>query len=216
MPGWASTDTDDATAVRLVQAQLPGGVRLTQADGTTVGRAVSRAILEHRTQAPAILSAALKDGSRGKGAKNKESAQRPCDFVVQVFEAALRAAPEQASALTEAAMALRPDCADALTAVVLHSQDQRLAAYDYKDRPDYKDRADYKDRSDHKDATQAPVAGINDLGNRFEDIGFGAGSGPGFPGAPGFVGSAPSGGFALPPAALPFPSPAAVTAVVNE
>ena len=38
-----------------------------------------------------------------------------------------------------------------------------------------------------------------------DDYGFGVGFGPGFPGAPGFVGSAPSGGFALPPAS---PSPA--------
>ena len=41
--------------------------------------------------------------------------------------------------------------------------------------------------------------------------GFGVGFGPGFPGAPGFVGSAPSGGFALPPA-----SPAPVTSVAND
>ena len=36
-----------------------------------------------------------------------------------------------------------------------------------------------------------------------DDYGFGVGFGPGFPGAPGFVGSAPSGGFALPPANNP-------------
>ena len=36
-----------------------------------------------------------------------------------------------------------------------------------------------------------------------DDYGFGVGFGPGFPGAPGFVGSAPSGGFALPPATPP-------------
>lgn len=40
--------------------------------------------------------------------------------------------------------------------------------------------------------------------------GFGVGFGPGFPGAPGFVGSAPSGGFALPPA-----SPAPATPTTN-
>ena len=44
-----------------------------------------------------------------------------------------------------------------------------------------------------------------------ESYGFGVGFGPGFPGAPGFVGSAPSGGFALPPA-----SPAPVTSTVNS
>ena len=38
-----------------------------------------------------------------------------------------------------------------------------------------------------------------------DTYGFGVGFGPGFPGAPGFVGSAPSGGFALPPAT---PAPA--------
>ena len=42
-----------------------------------------------------------------------------------------------------------------------------------------------------------------------EEYGFGVGFGPGFPGSPGFVGSTPSGAFALPPA----PNP--VTSVVN-
>lgn len=43
-----------------------------------------------------------------------------------------------------------------------------------------------------------------------DTYGFGVGFGPGFPGAPGFVGSAPSGGFALPPA-----SPAPATPTTN-
>ena len=213
---WASPGASDATVVQLVQAQLPGGIRLDQADGEMVGRAVSRTILDHRTQAPTILSVALKSGTRREGTKNKEAAKRSCEFVVQVFKAALLAAPEQASTLTEAAAALYPDCTDALAAVVLHCQAQRLAAYDYKDRHDYKDRADYKDTSDYKDTVQAPVAGISDLGDRFAGLTPGIGFGPGFPGAPGFVGSPPSGSVALPPVALPNPSPSPVTAVVNE
>ncbi len=36
-----------------------------------------------------------------------------------------------------------------------------------------------------------------------EDFGFGIGFGPGFPGSPGFVGSAPSGAIALPPVSNP-------------
>ena len=221
VPVWASTDLDTAAAVQLVQAQLPKGISLFQADGETLGRAVSRAILGHRAQAPTILSAALTDGGDAKGTKNKDARQRSCDFVVRVVKAALFAAPEQASALTDTAAALYPNCADELTAL-LRSQDQRVSAYDYKDRADYKDRSDYKDRTDFKDAADykdragAPVAGISDLGAGLGDPGFGVGFGPGFPGAPGFVGSAPTGGFALPPVALPTPGSAPVTAVVNE
>ena len=222
VPASASTASNDVATLRIIQAQLPGNISLVQADGETLGRAVSRAILGHRAEAPAILSAALRGSARGKGIKNKEAVNRSCNFVVQVFKGALLAAPEQASVLTETAAALYPDCADELTAVVLPAQDHRVTAYDYKDRSDYKDRTDYKDRSDYKDATNykdrtdAPVAGINNLGALGDDPGFGVGFGPGFPGAPGFVGSAPSGGFALPPVTLPSPVTAPVTSVVNQ
>ena len=211
---WAATDSNDATAVQLIQAQLPDGTALIQADGKTLGRAVRRAILDHPTKAPAILSAALSDGTSEKGAKNKGAASRSCDFVLQVFKAALRAAPDQASALTDIAMAIDPECVDSLT-LALQVQTHPVAAYDYKDRPDFKDRSDYKDRAG------APVAGINNSAGEADDLGFGdgfglGGFGPGFPGAPGFVGSAPSGGFALPPVALPSPVTAPVTSVVNQ
>ena len=50
--------------------------------------------------------------------------------------------------------------------------------------------------------------GPNDLTDRdISGLGFGGGFGPDFPGAPGFTGSPPSGGIALPPVA--------VTSVVN-
>lgn len=59
------------------------------------------------------------------------------------------------------------------------------------------------------DSLQNLLAGADALG---EDAGngFGIGFGPGFPGSPGFVGSAPSGAFALPPVTNP------VTAVTNK
>lgn len=215
-PVRASNDpAERVAAARLVQAQLPDHTSLSQADGATLARAVSQATLEHRAQAPTILLVALTGSVSETNSNPKKIPKRSADFVVRVFKAALLAAPEEASKLTEVVVTLYPEYADE-TATILQTRERRVAAYDYKDRADYKDRGDYKDRADYKDTASAPVAGINNLGDPEVGLSDSFGFGPGFPGSPGFVGSPPSGGFALPPVALPTPGTAPVTAVVNE
>ena len=62
----------------------------------------------------------------------------------------------------------------------------------------------------YPDCADTLGAALNNLdadGASLDGAGFGVGFGPGFPGAPGFTGSAPSGGLVLPPIA--------VTSVVN-
>ncbi len=90
-----------------------------------------------------------------------------CAQVRALVKSAASAAPEQARSITEMAVALRPDCADGLNG----------------------------------DLSTTPTRGNGILGTvgeapGEEASGFGAGLGAGFPGSPGFIGSAPSGAFA--------------------
>ena len=215
----------NGVGAQLLEAQLPPGTTLPRANFDTLEQALSRAAMIHRPQAPGILAAAL-SGSTLKEIARRQGAKRSCVCVVSLFRTALRAAPAQASALVDVAVALYPDDADELAAAFASVRDQDLAAYDYKDRG-----GDYKDRGDYKDVADAPAAGSRgitagaDPGSRggFGGLGdpadpadpygggFGGGFGPGFPGSPGFAGSAPSGGFAL-----PTPVGTAVTSVVNR
>ena len=208
-----AADDPHKAAVYSLQAHMPKGTNLARADRESLAHAVLQATRDHRDQAPAILSAAL-DGSTTQASGRAKRIKRPCGDVARIFQASLIAAPEQASALSEVAMALYPDCADELSKV-LHTQDRSVAAYDYKDRSDYKDVAD------------APVAGINNARNQGDDFGlgtdfltgFGAGFGPGFPGSPGFAGSSPSASAVIQaplPFPLPTPSGAPVTPSANE
>ena len=104
-----------------------------------------------------------------------------CEDLRRLVQAACTAAVDKTSQLVDLANSLHPDCADSL-------QDLLGAS------------------GDGLGANGNGGPGDGGIGD-----GFGVGFGPGFPGAPGFVGSAPSGGFALPPA-----SPAPVTAVAND
>ena len=104
-----------------------------------------------------------------------------CEDLRRLVQAACTAAVDMTSRLVDLANSIHPDCADSL-------QDLLGAG---------------------GDAFGAKGAG--GLGDGGPGDGFGVGFGPGFPGAPGFVGSAPSGGFALPPA-----SPAPVTSVAID
>ena len=105
-----------------------------------------------------------------------------CPLVKDIVAAAVKAAPAKAREISEMANALVPDCADSI--------------YDALGAP-----APTGGASAANVPGAAPAEG---------DSGFGAGFGPGFPGSPGFSGSSPSGGFAL-----PTPVPPAVTSTVN-
>ena len=195
-PAQAAADGKEAGA-RLLRAELPTGTTIQQADCELLSRAVGRATLAHRTEAPAILSAALTDG-RVDDEPRKE-AKRPCECVAHVVRACVKVAPEQASAVLDVALALYPDCADTLSAILDEAR-KDLQAYNF-------------DRQDYKNVADAPVAGINNVGTGAASTnGFGAGFGPGFPGSPGFSGSSPSGGAAL----TPPPNGTAATSTANQ
>ena len=178
------------TGARLLQAQLPAGTAIPQTACEQLARAVGRATLAHRADAPAILSAAL-----GGGTGN---VKRPCACVTRIFRVAVAAAPTRASALLEAASALYPDCADALAAALNAADDKTVV--DDKNGPAQARSADSSPamvRDFGDDYANDPATA--DLSDRdLGGLGFGNGFGPGFPGSPGFTGSPPSGGIALP------------------
>ncbi len=186
------------TGVRLLQAQLPAGVTVPRADCEQLARAVGRATLAHRADAPAILSAALGEGT---------SAKRPCVCVTRIFRVAVAAAPTRASALLETATALYPDCADTFAAALNAADDKTVV--DDKNGPAGTRAADAPSVTRNFGDAYANDPATADLSDRdLGGLGFGGGFGPGFPGSPGFIGSPASGGIAL-------PAPGAVTPVVN-
>ena len=197
------------TGVRLLQEQLPAGARISRTECEPLARAVGRATLTHRPEAAAILSAALTGGGKDP---RRASDKFSCGCVVRIFRVSIAAAPTQSSALLETASALYPDCAEEFTNTINRSNDKD--AIDFKDAPA---GAHSTAANDPREATFDPnVRGFGDVDPGDTDLtdrdvtglGFGNGFGPGFPGAPGFIGSPASGGIALPP-------PVAVTSVVN-
>lgn len=104
-----------------------------------------------------------------------------CNALVKFVQAAAEGAPKKTRELAEAADALEPDCATVL--------DQFL--------------------------TEASLPGLdsdpNSVSGDVGDGAFGAGFGPGFPGSPGFIGSAPGGTLALPPLDVPIGNPTTPT-----
>ena len=217
------------SGVRLLQAELPAKVSLLGADGEQLAAAVGKATLAHQPEAQAILRAALTRGIKPRRGETVVS----CEEAKRVFSVSVAAAPTQASALLDLATEILPDCATELAAVM---RDYDRVAYDYKNVVDDKN-GPVRDRShdsndagnpqrsadDPSSANDPASRAMHDPGDLSErDInglglndnsygfgtGFGSGSDPGFPGSPGFVGSTPSGGIALPPTP--------VTAVVNS
>lgn len=99
--------------------------------------------------------------------------QDGCNMLVKLVQNAAEGAPKKAGQLAEAADALEPDCAETL--------DQYLASVNLP----------------------ALNADPNSVTGEVGQGAFGAGFGPGFPGSPGFIGSAPGGSIALPPVGVP-------------
>lgn len=192
------------SGAQLLQAQLPNGTPLPQADCEQLIRAVSLATRAHRADAPAILNAALTRGAR-KDARRVEP-NLPCACVSRMLHVAISAAPDKAATLLEVASSLYPDCADSLEAAV--------QVYEHKNVVDGKNgpaagQAPAGARTASNDpGANADNASLNqnspDLFDpALETSGFGVGFGPGFPGSPGFTGSSPSGAIALPPGLTP-------------
>lgn len=218
----ASTPAENGA--HLLLAELPAKVTLLSADCEQLASAVGRATLAHQPDAPAILRVAL---TRGLRKFSRTEGRLPCPCAKRIFGVSVAAAPTQASALLDLATELYPDCATELAGVM---RDYDQVAYDYKDRVvDDKDVVDDKNGparhapgaagASNPASADDPASAIQDRGDLtprdLAGIGFGdsdgfsyGGLGAGFPGAPGFVGSPPSGGIALPPTV--------VTAVVNS
>lgn len=106
-----------------------------------------------------------------------------CEALLKFVQSAADGAPKKLRELSEAADALAPECASTLDKYLT---DANLPGLD----------------SDPNSVTGDVGAG-----------GFGAGFGPGFPGSPGFIGSAPGGTLALPPLDVPIGNP--TTTVTN-
>ena len=197
------------TGAQLLQAQLPNGTNVTQADCEQLTRAVSLATRAHRPEVKAILTAALsrnvqRDPSR---AESKLS----CACVTHLLRAAIGAAPEKASVLLELASSLYPNCADSLEAAVQSMDDKNVV--DDKNGPargrsatDGAHTADDAPMAVDADGTRPDTNAPNTFDPALETAGFGVGFGPGFPGSPGFTGSSPSGAIALPPETNPVTS----------
>ena len=196
------------TGAQLLQAQLPTGTGVAQADCEQLTRAVSLATHTHRTEAKLILTAALTRDA--KKDPRRPEAKLPCTCVGRLLRASISAAPEKASTLLELASSLYPDCADALEAAVQVMDDKNVV--DDKNGPAAAHRPDGT-RNATNYAANDPANGVDgskpfsnspdSFDPSVEATGFGVGFGPGFPGSPGFTGSSPSGAIALPPEVNP-------------
>jgi hypothetical protein len=105
------------TPQRMIETNLPQGQTMANANRQQLLRAVSAAARANRNQAPQIVRAAITarpdwaaDILRaaftavGTGSDN-------CPLLARVLRAAIQANPDQASALTDLATSLAPDCA---------------------------------------------------------------------------------------------------------
>lgn len=139
----------------LLAAELPSGVTIASAPTPVLATALKGAIRKRTDQAVPLLRVALLSRGKKRSANDKGGADyskggRSDADVIELTRAAIEAAPDQAQALVEEAIAISPGSASALQAL--------LGGGDFN----------------------APLGG-----------GF---TGPGFVGAPGFVGSGPGGG----------------------
>ena len=156
----------EGNAASLLSAELPAGVTLRHASSEQMNAAVRAAVKEHPEMAPNIVRAAILAKSarhEGKEMDNKDGVGAPCGMIVGIVRSAIASAPDKASDITQVALSLDPDCADALNSAI--------------------GNGGFGDRSG---------LNIDNSPDDFYG-GFGVGFGPGFPGSPGFTGSPPSG-----------------------
>lgn len=229
IPVPAPAATDRNVGMRLLEAQLPPGSSVARADCELMVRVVRRAALANHQQAGAILTAAILEVPQRPGDRSR--VRWSCACVRRILVTAVRAAPDHTSELLEVAASLAPECADELSKAVSNLDDKNVVD-DPKDRggrdgasnrdpnatsSNLSDR-DYRGLDVAGNGSDSGFGGINvpgsasatDGGSGFTG-GFGSGFGPGFPGSPGFAGSSPGGGFALP---IPVAPP--VTAAANN
>lgn len=192
--------------VRLLEAELlPTKVTLLKAKCDPVVIAVGKTTLAHPRDALVILHAALT--RRVMKMRGEELATLPCTCARRIFLASVAAAPKRSSELFDLATELYPDCTPEFAEALRTFESRGQGA----SGPGGNDAASDAAPSDNANM-QRPMGdslshptnpGDNDGSASGSDAGIGAG----FPGAPGFTGSSPGGGLALPPVA--------VTSVVN-
>lgn len=139
------------TPVDLIQAGLPPGKTLTTASKPEFLAAVCAAVKEHRTVAPEITRTAVSAHREYAGdivsTVLRCSADGDCAFVGRVVRAAIATAASEASIIQDAALAINPDCADAVQGGM----------------PDGKEVLDGKEMLDGKETLAPPVEGPGDL-----------------------------------------------------
>ncbi len=185
------------TGVRLLEIELlPGKVALRSVKCDPLVIAVSKATLAHPHDAVAILDAAL---TRRVHKLHDPVATLPCACARRIFLASVAAAPRRSSEFLDLALELYPDCAPEFAGALSDFNSQN-----YLTGTGPKGAGPNGENSPAASALNSPMGAsmFDSTDPGIGDGGFGVGFGPGFPGSPGFTGSAPSGGIALPPAAV--------------
>lgn len=122
-PAWAVASSAAAT---LISSKLPADVTLRHASTEQMVAAVRAAVKEHPEMAPNIVRAAILAKSPRHGEERdfkdapidfKDAVGAPCPYVLAVTRAAIESAPDKANDIVQVALALDPDCADALNNV---------------------------------------------------------------------------------------------------
>lgn len=108
------------TPAEMIQEGLPPGKTMKSATKPEFLSAVCAAVRKHREVAPEITKAAVAAHREYAGdivaTVLRCSPSLDCDFVGLIVTSAVRAAPSEASIIDDAALAVAPDCADAIQA----------------------------------------------------------------------------------------------------
>ena len=188
-----AAELTNETGVRLLEIELlPGKIPLRSVKCPPLVIAVAKATSAHPHDAVAILDAAL---TRRVRKLRDQVAPLPCTCARQIFLASVAAAPRRSSEFLDLALELYPDCAPEFAGALSDFESHRGSGATGPDG----------ENSSGSAVMNNPMGGSmfnpSDPGSG-DGGGFGVGFGPGFPGSPGFTGSGPSGGLALPPSAV--------------
>lgn len=104
----------------MIEAGLPPGVQIKTAAKPEFLTAVCAAVKTHRNSAPAITKTAVDSHREYAGdivattVRCSRGEKINCDLVSSIVAAAILAAPESAAVIDDAAVAIAPDCVDAV------------------------------------------------------------------------------------------------------
>jgi hypothetical protein len=112
------------TATEMIEAGLPPGIVMKTASKPQFLTAVCAAVKLNRKAAPAIAETAVaahKDYAGDLVATVVRCANGNCELNAEIVGSAIASAPESAVAIDDAAVAIAPDCADAIQAATSKS-----------------------------------------------------------------------------------------------